>query len=179
MPCNETKNFKVYQEVNNTVDHYPIWQDPVTGLMWQDEPYTQQEKEACSCNGNYEKVGDWKYAKQYCKELRLGGYSDWRLPTIYELLTLLDNTKEEEPYIIDGLKHINTPFCWSSTVCKGHKFAWFVVFLAGDSGTDSKRYQLYIRAVRGKEINFDTLSSFHERGLLTVSQKNLNRHLVK
>ena len=47
------------------------WTDPATGLMW-----TKKD------------TGDsisWQQAVNYCRNLRLGGYDDWRLPTIDEL----------------------------------------------------------------------------------------------
>jgi len=47
------------------------WTDPATELMW-----TKQD------NGS---DVDWHQAKTFCTSLRLGGYSNWRLPTIAEL----------------------------------------------------------------------------------------------
>jgi hypothetical protein len=47
------------------------WSDPATGLTW-----------AGSDNGV---DVNWKRATRYCHDLRLGGYSDWRLASIGEL----------------------------------------------------------------------------------------------
>ena len=51
------------------------WVDPTTGLMWESKD-----------NG---KDVTWKNAAKYCRDLRLGGYSDWRLATIDELQSLV------------------------------------------------------------------------------------------
>ncbi|QIF99269.1 Lcl C-terminal domain-containing protein [Proteus terrae] len=64
-----------------------VWLDPETGLMWQT---------ATSDN----KI-DWKDVGRYAEQLNqlnYGGYSDWRVPTVFELETL--NT--EKPYFIKG-----------------------------------------------------------------------------
>ena len=53
-----------------------VYLDPETKLMWTIED-----------NG---KDIDWHQANQYAEQLRLGGYSDWRLPTIDELKKLYD-----------------------------------------------------------------------------------------
>jgi len=54
------------------------WVDPATGLMW-----------AGKDNG---KDINWHKATKYCRDLRLAGYSDWRLPTIDELQGISDNS---------------------------------------------------------------------------------------
>src|ERR1700722_8967301 len=47
------------------------WTDPATGLMW-----------AAKDNG---KDVSWNKAMKYCRDLRLAGFSDWRLAAIDEL----------------------------------------------------------------------------------------------
>jgi hypothetical protein len=52
------------------------WIDPSTGLMW-----------AAKDNG---KDVSWHKAMKYCRDLRLAGYSDWRLATLDELQGVYD-----------------------------------------------------------------------------------------
>ncbi len=54
------------------------WVDLATGLMW-----------AGKDNG---RDVNWGEAKKYCRNLRLGGYADWRLATIEELEAIHDKT---------------------------------------------------------------------------------------
>ncbi|MDX1765545.1 MAG: DUF1566 domain-containing protein [Candidatus Saccharimonadales bacterium] len=49
--------------------------DDVTGLMWQKDPGQKQS---------------YQQASQGAKSLELGGYDDWRVPTIKELYSLMD-----------------------------------------------------------------------------------------
>ncbi|MCU0661510.1 MAG: DUF1566 domain-containing protein [Myxococcota bacterium] len=68
--------------VLNEHDHNPydssvygkVWVDVSTGLMWQSYPYWS---------------GEWEAAIAYCDALELGGYTDWSLPTISELRSLV------------------------------------------------------------------------------------------
>ena len=55
----------------------PTWTDHGTGLMWA------KKDNGIDVN--------WQQATDYCRSLRLAGHSDWRLPTIDELLSLSDN----------------------------------------------------------------------------------------
>lgn len=55
----------------------------------KDEPYTKAEIKAHFGNQNIGKMGNREYANKYCENLTLGGYDDWRLPNIYELVTLM------------------------------------------------------------------------------------------
>lgn len=52
------------------------WIDPSTALMWP-------------ARDNGKRVS-WHKAKKYCHNLRLAGYSDWRLPSIDELHGLVN-----------------------------------------------------------------------------------------
>ena len=64
-----------------------VWLDPETGLMWQ--AATSDNKIVWKNVGNY---------AEQLNQLNYGGYSDWRVPTRFELETL--NTLE--PCFIKG-----------------------------------------------------------------------------
>jgi hypothetical protein len=51
------------------------WYDWETGLCWQNPPSVDSF--------------NWNNAATYCNDLSLGGYDDWRLPMIQELISLL------------------------------------------------------------------------------------------
>lgn len=51
-----------------------VWTDSISGLRWQNG-------DACGFS--------WEQAKAYCGNLSWGGFSDWRLPTVSELRSLI------------------------------------------------------------------------------------------
>jgi Protein of unknown function (DUF1566) len=61
------------------------WIDPADGLMW-----------AARDSG---KRGSWHQAMNYCRKLRLAGYSDWRLATIDELESLVNLSAYATEYV--------------------------------------------------------------------------------
>jgi hypothetical protein len=77
-----------------------VYLDPETRLMWTVED-----------NGGYI---SWNKAYEHAKHLRLGGYSDWRLPTIEELEQLYD-PKDGSEYNIRKPFRLTVRSVWSST----------------------------------------------------------------
>ena len=54
------------------------WVDPSTGLMWTGR--------------DTGKDVSWNKAMKYCRDLRLAGYSDWRMANMAELQGIYDKT---------------------------------------------------------------------------------------
>lgn len=65
------------------------WIDPHTGLMW-----TAQD------NGS---DLNWHKAIKYCRDLRLEGHSDWRLPTVEEFEGIYDGSGFSAPVPRKGM----------------------------------------------------------------------------
>lgn len=114
---------------NQTVD------DLTTGLMWQDD----ESAETVTKN--------WEEAKGYCQNLNFAGYSDWRLPTIDELKSIVDTNNT--PAIKKEFKNSVSTTYWSSTPNADiSSYAWFVRFYNGDDDTYVKYNDHYVRCVR-------------------------------
>lgn len=137
------------------------WKDPTSGLTW-------------SAKASSSKT--WSNAESYCDNLSEGGYSDWHLPTISELRTLIQNCSgtvtggscavtdscrshvscyTEEECRCDSYgdsrysKFGETGYFWSSSTVSGYTdYAWCVGFSYGDVGDASKTYSYYVRCVR-------------------------------
>jgi hypothetical protein len=89
-------------------------------------------------------------AQSYCAALDLGG-AGWRLPTVGELLTLVDYTQAGGSSMIDPTFFPNTPpsAFWSSTPAAGSSsVAWYVYFLYGYSYVVAASGMGYVRCVR-------------------------------
>ena len=118
-----------------TISDQNVVLDNNTGLMWQQTIPT----------GSYK----WADADSYCNSLSYAGYSDWRLPTPQELLTIVDNSRYNPA--IDTTYFPNTPssYFWSSsTYVYSTDYAWRVGFDYGYVHNDDKTSTHYVRCVR-------------------------------
>jgi hypothetical protein len=92
--------------------------DLATGLRWQRAPAA--------------KALPFEGARAYCAQLHLGAKKIWRVPTLVELLTLIDENAAAP--MIDQTAFPDTPgepFWSSSTFANGRELAWYVRFDQG------------------------------------------------
>ncbi|MFC1856590.1 DUF1566 domain-containing protein [Thermodesulfobacteriota bacterium] len=115
--------------------------DTHTGLMWQQATATNSM--------------NWQSALSYCEALDLGGYTDWRLPNIKELSSLLDLNRYGLAIDTDYFPDTVASYYWSSTTDAGYTSpgrACHVNFGIGHDDTGDKSDSDYVRAVRGGQI---------------------------
>jgi len=119
-----------------------VVKDTKLGLMWQDN-YSAKTTEKT-----------WSRAKKYCRNLSLAGYSDWRLPSYNELLSIVDYDRYE-PAIMPSFKNVTSKYFnyfWSSSeAVSGAKYAWEVDFSGGGTLSLSKSDEYFVRCVRGRQ----------------------------
>ncbi|ABK16505.1 Lcl domain-containing protein [Syntrophobacter fumaroxidans] len=85
-------------------------------------------------------------ALQYCRDLVLDGYDDWRLPDMHELVTIVDYTSHDPalPAILEGGAH-----CYSSSSAPHDtKYAWCMYFGNGSPHQCDKTAHSRVRCVR-------------------------------
>ena len=113
--------------------------------MWQ--------KETADVNGSgsiwEDDVLDWGAALQYCESLSFAGHSDWRLPNIHELLSIV-NQGRWSPTIDPVFGAVSNHYWSSSSGVILPGYAWCVYFKTGlyDYGGGGKGSLHHIRAVR-------------------------------
>ena len=113
--------------------------DHVTGLMWEK-------------NGSLS-VMTWKEAKAYVYQLNLqnfAGYSDWRLPTLEELASLMEDSWKNDDLFIDTFFDKNQRSCWSADT-HGTLKAWKANFHLGYIIDAPLTYKNSVRAARSPE----------------------------
>jgi uncharacterized protein (TIGR02145 family) len=135
----------------------------IDGLSYQNQPFTKEYT--------------WEEAKKYAKNLRLGGYDDWRLPTKEELNKIsnikmhgeyddnwknwFENNKHKRIKNSKGYEYFirkefseNMPeraFFWSITEYNNDSSnAWYVDFYVGNDSWNVKSFEFYVLCVRGQ-----------------------------
>ncbi|MBM4386416.1 MAG: DUF1566 domain-containing protein [Deltaproteobacteria bacterium] len=122
-----TKSYK--DNENGTVT------DIAAGLMWQKE----------TASGDYK----WEEALEFCEDSVIAGFSDWRLPDIKELSSLIDETTSKPAIDLAYFPDTISSWYWSSTTYSPNAAgAWFAHFFDGDLDNSNKDFSLYVRCVR-------------------------------
>jgi len=109
--------------------------DNTTGLQWQDDAIGS--------------TMNWKSAIEQCENLTLDGHSDWRLPNLKELTSIVDDTRFDPSIDTDTFQHVASFYCWSSTTYAGNSSnAWRVYFGNGYQYSYYKSNSYFVRCVR-------------------------------
>jgi hypothetical protein len=148
---------------------WPMVKDNVTGLIWEvkqnkdgvanhanphdaDNTYTWYDSNPRTNGG---KAGaknagrDTESFLNILKSSRFGGYSDWRLPTIKELIFLVNHDFFIPSINAHFFPNTKGRHYWSSTNAGIPYGAWGVDFSYGFDGSYYKGYYFYAMAVRG------------------------------
>lgn len=129
--------------------------DNRTGLVWQ-----QGEPGAMT----------WSAALTYCEALSLAGATDWRLPNIKELESLVDETRSYPS--IDPTKFpgsVSLRYWSSTTVANTLGAAWDAAFTSGYSEPQLKSSSYNFRCVRSGYVGTSTVPSATGQGDVTVT----------
>jgi len=111
--------------------------DPSHNLMWEDTAHASDEK------------ATQPDADAYCKALKIEEMTGWRLPTLTELLTIVDY-KRYNPATIKEFNHVDDhSIYWSSTpYISSQDSFWGVDFKDGHTQDAAGNYRRYVRCVK-------------------------------
>ncbi len=177
-------------------DGWIMTRDNFTGLIWDvkrnkdgtknyndphdaDNTYTWCDRDPATNGGGNGTCRDGNNTEDFIAALNqehFGGFSDWRIPTVKELATLVDTSIPYPGPTIDTAYFPNTmsSFYWSSTTYAGYtSFAWGVGFYIGYIYYLYKGHDYYVRAVRSGQLgSVDHLVDNHD-GTITDTATGL------
>ena len=146
---------------DTSVENEKIVADNNTGLQWQ-----QTISEGIF----------YSEADKYCAELNYGGHDDWRLPTIQELASIIDNSRVAPSMDTDYFPDSNVPdgdqgfFFWTSSPYTGtdNHYTWCISFNSGGIYEQQKNSRNFVRCVRGEKLAVNSFKPLVKKGDLVI-----------
>lgn len=135
---NKTGNFENHYELQ-TMNDQTVVMDYATGLMWL--------RSGSSDYMTYEKARKWVESLNRDK---FAGYSDWRIPTLEEAASLLENKENRFNLFIDEIFAREQRYIWTADAF-GEDKAWALDFYAGDVNPVGVTFDAFIRPVRSNK----------------------------
>lgn len=125
----EKQRAKEQAAANEAEEKKNTWTDPETHLMW-----------TRSDNGT---DTNWQQAVDYCKNMKLAGYADWRLPTLDELKGVYDKSKDMPKrvttYPVRGDLQLSGIYEWSGTQVTPSKTASVFCYFYHPAGSEAHK----------------------------------------
>lgn len=126
-----------------------------TGLTWM-RCALGQKWTGSSCSGT---ESTYTYEQAVALKRSFAGHSDWRVPNIAELQTIVER-EHIYPAINNTIFPTHNNAFWSSSPHAGNPLvAWYVAFSYGGDGSSYRRYNLPVRLVRASQSLAIALSS--------------------
>ena len=162
-PRSYTKLDESGNELPDTASAWTSVRDNVTGMEWEvkttDGSIHDSNKTYTWCdtnpetNGGYAGSCDGSNTEAFISTLNgqnFGGHSDWRLPTIKDLQTLVNRGVIMPTIDTTNFPNTKSASYWSATTrASNTNYAWSVYFGNGDVGDYNKKSNsYYVRAVR-------------------------------
>ncbi|MCK4792923.1 MAG: DUF1566 domain-containing protein [Desulfobacteraceae bacterium] len=166
-PPSYTKLDDQGNDLPNSATEWVMVRDNVTGLVWEvktddgsihdkDYKYTWYDSNPQTNGGNAGTPGNGTDTEDFIQVLNnanLGGFSDWRLPTVKELVSIVNRGVYDPAINTDYFPNTNTESpsrYWSSTTLSfAANTAYCVIFIDGGVVPNGKDCLYYVRAVRG------------------------------
>ena len=128
--------------IRKTIDGDKVVIDLATGLTWA----ADGDEAGCNDGGQIQ----WADAITYCRGLNFASFTDWRLPNILELVSIV-YFATAHPVVYAPFDNTVSDAYWSSTTYDlVTTTAWKINFNSGAVGTFDKVIDVsYMRAVRG------------------------------
>ena len=127
--------------------------DNVTGLMWQ------------QADGGEMTIEN---AIIYCDNLVLGGFSDWRLPTKQESMSILNLDKNNPALNTVYFTNTNAEYWWTSTVNYANPNSIWITNAGGGTGPKLKT----------ETISAGGIKSFHPRAVRSLTTPTIVTHFT-
>jgi len=130
--------------------------DQSSGIQWWNGSYEDTYAYGNGIGageGNGNGIRRWQgdcsscYASELCHDLSLGGYTDWYLPSKYELNLMYENIGQGNSLGLGNVGGFAAGWYWSSTEADSSD-AWGQDFANGGQNGDVKDGGRYVRAVR-------------------------------
>ena len=134
---------KIYVTYDNYLEDKTkhIILDTSTNLLWQNEVFTKDETSSYQHEFGYGKLLDRIDARDYCESLHLGGYSEWKLPTLNEFYSLIDFKNKNSS--ISEIFENNDDIYWIEDYGSRNN-----LIINGDHGDTGSEPMFFLRCVR-------------------------------
>ena len=124
--------------------------DPMYPTKWRETNWTSS---AANLTTPRTMVWDNTYnsvnALEMSKNLNYAGYTDWKLPNVKELMSIVDYGLVSPSINATAFPNTQSNYYWSSTIyADGTGYAWVVDFGSGSVNNDFRGYGYYVRPVR-------------------------------
>jgi hypothetical protein len=176
-------------------DDAAIWvmvRDNVTGLIWEnknnmdgmpdytnpndaDNTYTWCDNNPATNNGHIGTCGNGTDTEDYIKLLNdtiFGGFTDWRMPTVRELSTLINQQSRNPAIFSDYFVSTKSSAYWTSTTRGPYAGAMVVDFQTGFINGTYKSIGYNARAIRNT-VNTSHLFSINDDDTVTDANTGL------